>query len=89
MQFEYDPSKSASNLEKHGIDFEEAQTLWDGTTVEFEANVRGERRTKAIGKIYGLYYAAIYTMRNGRTRIISVRRATQAERSAYDRHEND
>ena len=29
MQFEYDPNKSDSNLEKHGIDFEEAQELWN------------------------------------------------------------
>ena len=35
MQFEYDWSKSESNLEKHGIDFEEAQELWAGNTVTF------------------------------------------------------
>jgi uncharacterized protein len=29
MHFEYDPAKSEANAEKHGIDFEEAQTLWD------------------------------------------------------------
>ena len=29
MEFEYDRSKSDSNREKHGIDFVEAQILWD------------------------------------------------------------
>ena len=29
MRFEYDPHKSSSNADKHGIDFEEAQDLWD------------------------------------------------------------
>jgi uncharacterized DUF497 family protein len=29
MPFEYDPHKSDSNREKHGIDFEEAQALWN------------------------------------------------------------
>ena len=29
MEFEYDPQKSARNLAKHGIDFGEAQRLWD------------------------------------------------------------
>ncbi|MCI8425901.1 MAG: BrnT family toxin, partial [Adlercreutzia sp.] len=29
MEFEYDVNKSISNQEKHGINFEEAQALWD------------------------------------------------------------
>ncbi len=33
MEFEYDPQKSARNLAKHGIDFGEAQRLWDDRTV--------------------------------------------------------
>jgi uncharacterized protein len=28
MDFEFDPAKSAANLEKHGIDFVRAQALW-------------------------------------------------------------
>jgi len=35
MKFEYDPNKSITNMEKHGIDFEEAQALWkDSELVE-------------------------------------------------------
>lgn len=89
MQFEYDSNKSESNLEKHGIDFEYAQALWDDVTVEFAANVKGESWTKAIGRIGGEYWAAIYTMRGEALRIISVRAATPEERSAYDRYAND
>lgn len=33
IEFEYDPNKSAANLEKHGIDFEQAQELWKNTLV--------------------------------------------------------
>ena len=29
MEFEYDSEKSESNRKKHGIDFVEAQSLWD------------------------------------------------------------
>ena len=29
MQFEYDPNKSTANKAKHGIDFEDAQRIWD------------------------------------------------------------
>ena len=28
MEFEFDPAKSESNLEKHGVDFVQAQQLW-------------------------------------------------------------
>ena len=89
MQFEYDSNKSESNLDKHGIDFETAKELWDGDTVEFKANVKGESRSKVIGRISGEYWAAIVNVRGGKTRIISVRRATQDERRAYDRYINN
>ena len=86
MQFEYDWRKSESNLEKHGIDFEEAQELWAGNTVTFKANVRGENRFKVIGKISNEYWTAVFTERSDRVRIISARRATQKEKSVYDKY---
>ena len=89
MQFEYDPRKSASNLEKHGVDFEYIQALWDDVTVEVAANVRGESRTKTIGRINGEYWAVFTTLRGNATRIISARPATADEKSAYDRYKND
>ena len=89
MQFEFDSNKSESNFEKHGIDFETAQAIWDGSTVEFRANVKGEGRSKVIGRLSGEYWAAIITTRGERTRIISVRKATANERSAYDRFINN
>ena len=89
MRFEYDPRKSEANFEKHGIDFEQAKNLWEGYVIEFVANVKGENRTKAIGRIDGEYWSAIYTMRNERIRIISVRPATMRERGEYDRYIND
>lgn len=40
MIFEYDPSKSQSNKEKHGIDFDEAQVLWqDPERLEIPAKI--------------------------------------------------
>ncbi len=45
MEFEYDRSKSERNLEKHGVDFEEAQELWsDPYMVRFAVEYGGERR---------------------------------------------
>ena len=89
MLFEYDPKKSETNLEKHGIDFEEAQRLWDGEVLTVKAEIKGESRFKAIGRIAGEYWMVCFTFRGIRRRIISVRRATPKERAAYDRFINN
>jgi len=54
LDFEFDPEKSASNKEKHGIDFVEAQALWnDPDLVEIPARVVDEPRFLVIGRIAG------------------------------------
>ena len=51
MRFEYDPDRSQSNKEKHGIDFQEAQALWaDLDLVEIRARIDDERRYMVIEK---------------------------------------
>lgn len=84
MEFEYDPNKSASNKVKHGVDFEEAKRLWDGpyTIVPVERDC-GEQRYVVIGIMDGKHWTAITTMREGRTRIISVRRSHKNEEAIY------
>jgi uncharacterized protein len=52
IMFEYDENKSASNLEKHGIDFAEAQLLWDDADLlEIPAKTTDEPRSLVIGMI--------------------------------------
>jgi uncharacterized DUF497 family protein len=88
MNFEYDPGKSASNLEKHGIDFEQAQTLWeDQWMLEAPAKTEDEMRFLSIGKIQGKHWAAIWTPRGDAVRIISVRRARREEIEYYEGNE--
>ena len=42
MEFEFDPLKSASNREKHGVDFDQAQELWqDPMRIEVPARTVG------------------------------------------------
>ena len=54
MPFEYDPKKSQSNREKHGIDFEKAQAIWDDSdNLEIPAKTSDEPRWLVIGKIGG------------------------------------
>ena len=85
MDFEFDPNKSKSNKDKHGIDFEEAKVLWeDPSLLEIEARVTGEPRFLLIGKISGKHWSAVITYREGKTRIISVRRSRKEEVELYE-----
>jgi hypothetical protein len=90
MEFEYDPAKSASNKDKHGIDFEEAKALWeDDDLFEIEARSDEEGRFFAIGRIGGVSWTAVCTIRNARLRMISVRRSRNAEVRAYEANISD
>ncbi|MDD3993325.1 MAG: BrnT family toxin [Desulfobacteraceae bacterium] len=85
MVFEFDPRKSESNLQKHGIDFVEAQKLWlDVMLIEIPARTTDEPRFLIIGKIVGKCWSAIITYRKDRVRIISVRRSRPEEVEIYE-----
>ncbi|MFT5098625.1 MAG: uncharacterized DUF497 family protein [Planctomycetaceae bacterium] len=85
MIFEFDPAKSASNKEKHGIDFVEAQLLWfDSMLMEIPARTSDESRFVIIGKIGGLHWSGVITYREDRIRIISVRRSRKEEVEIYE-----
>lgn len=83
MEFEWDPAKSSANLEKHGVDFSAAVTVFDGFVHEERSDRGGEERWLAVGMLKERLTAVIYTRRAGRTRIISARRARQHERRKY------
>ncbi len=87
--FEYDPDKSAANLIKHGIDFDEAQAVWQDEGRIFASTYSaGEGRELVIGKIGEKLWTVVITMRGDAIRIISVRRSWDKEVKAYER-END
>jgi uncharacterized DUF497 family protein len=85
MEFDFDNQKSRSNKKKHGIDFMEAQALWnDPDRIEIPAKTIDEDRFLIIGKISDMYWSAIFTYRNGKVRIISVRRSRKEEIEIYE-----
>ena len=85
MDFEYDPAKSHSNHQKHGIDFEEAQALWeDPWRLDVPVMTEGEARILSVGRIKAKHWTAIWTERNGKVRIISVRRSRRDEVGHYE-----
>jgi uncharacterized DUF497 family protein len=85
VPFEFDPVKSAANKAKHGIDFVEAQALWDDANrLEVPARTSGEPRLATFGTWRGDVWVAIWTPRGHAVRLISVRRASAAERRLYE-----
>jgi len=85
MEFEYDPEKSDANKRKHGLDFVEAQMLWeDPDRLQVPARTQGEPRLMLIGRIGDKHWSAVFTVRIDRTRIISVRRSRTKEVERYE-----
>ena len=89
MDFEWDEAKNQSNIRKHLISFEEAQTIFDGEhlTVEDDRFPHSEERYLSLGKLVlaqsSLIIAVVHTERGERTRLISARRANRRERKLY------
>jgi len=85
MEFEFDEAKSRTNKTRHGIDFVEAQALWeDIDLLEIPAETEDEPRAILIGKIGEKHWSAVITWRKEKIRIISVRRSRQEERDLYE-----
>ena len=85
LRFVFDESKSTLNEEKHGIEFIEAQVLWeDPDRLEIPAMTKGEPRHAIVGKIGQKVWTAIITYRGDTIRIISVRRAHEKEAKCYN-----
>lgn len=86
--FEFDKTKSASNLAKHGIDFVDAQLLWnDPMLLEIPAKTEDEPRFLMIGLIGEKHWSAVITYRGTARqviRLISVRRARTEEVTLYE-----
>lgn len=85
ITFEFDESKSLTNLSKHGIDFVDAQLLWnDPRLLEIPAKTEDEPRYLVIGLINGKHWSAVMTYRGVKIRLISVRRARIEEVALYE-----
>lgn len=85
MEFEYDEQKSLSNKNKHGIDFVQAQELWQSRTLTIPTYQGNDpSRELVIGIIDDKHWSAVTTQRGKKTRIISVRRSRKNEEELYE-----
>jgi len=86
LTYEWDPIKAATNIEKHGVTFEESTTVFDDP---FEVTVidpdSPEYRFITIGhSTSGQILVVVYADRGHTIRIISARPATRRERRNYE-----
>jgi uncharacterized DUF497 family protein len=86
--FEWDEEKAASNLEKHGISFQEASTIFMdslSSTINDPLHSVGEQRFVTIGESTEReILVVVHTQRDAKIRIISAREATRRERQNYE-----
>jgi len=85
MKFEFDSEKSDNNKKKHGIDFLDAQVLWDDPDyIIIPAKTIDEPRFLVVGKIEDKHWSGVITYRDESVRIISVRRSRKEEIDIYE-----
>jgi uncharacterized DUF497 family protein len=86
MQFEWNETKSDATFAARGFDFGYAALVFDDPSRIERLDRRkdyGEPRWQTIGEIDGRIFLVVYTLREGRMRIISARRAHDNEVKEY------
>jgi uncharacterized DUF497 family protein len=90
LQFEWDKQKARLNFKKHGINFEEAKTVFKdplASIFDDEWHSVGEKREIIIGRDLNHRLLLIcFTERDNKVRIISARLATKKERQDYEKY---
>jgi len=88
MEFEWDPNKAESNVEKHGVSFAHASTVFcDPLSLTFydPDHSDDEERYITIGtSADDVLLIVSHTDRDDRIRIISARKAKRRERRIYE-----
>lgn len=86
--FTWDVRKAAANRKKHGVSFEEAQTVFDNPLAvifDDEAHSGTEPREIIIGhSVDNRLLLVCFVERDDGIRIISARKATTQERNDYE-----
>ena len=88
MRFEWDDEKAASNLAKHGVSFDEAETVFAdplaGIAPDHDHSERERREIVAGLSAAGRLLLVSFTERRASIRIISARELTPSERRLYE-----
>jgi len=89
LNFEWDPQKAAKNLAKHGISFQEAESVFGDGLGRITTDPRhsaDEERYVLLGvSCQQRLLAVMFAERGKAIRLISARRATPRERRDYEK----
>src|ERR1022692_4939184 len=88
LEFEWDEAKARSNLEKHGVSFLTAATIFSNERLERIDNREdyGELRWVALGRVGIEVYRVVFTWRSeSLIRIVSTQKASKDEQEIYYR----
>ena len=85
MQYEFDPAKDESNLDKHGLSLADAHGFeWDAAVVQEDTRKQyAEPRFQAIGYIDERLHVIVFCLRADSVRVISLRKANKREENRY------
>ncbi|MDD9910143.1 MAG: BrnT family toxin [Ahrensia sp.] len=92
MKFEWDATKAARNFLDRGIRFERASAVFNDPGAVIRQDTRrdyGEERFEITGFIQERLFVVIFTLREGRVRIISARKANARERKRHGNRSDD
>ena len=93
MRFEWDPAKASTNVDLHGVTFEEATTVFGDAlarTIYDPEHSESEHRFVTIGRSESqTLLVVVHTERGEAIRIISARRGSRREKKSYEAAEED
>jgi hypothetical protein len=81
MRFTWDETKRKRNLKDHGLDFVDAERVFNDLTFTYEDDRfrYGEQRLMTLGLFEGIPVSIVHTETKDRIHIISFRKATKRE----------
>ena len=92
IEFEWDPVKSVSNVEKHGVTFDEALSVFRDPLahifVDPDHSVDEDREIIIGHSLEQRLLVICFTQRADRIRLITARSATRQERQDYEQNTN-
>ena len=88
MNYEFDPAKDESNLDKHGLSLADVEGFeWETAVVCEDTRKRyAEQRFEATGLMGDRLYVMVYCLRGDAVRVISLRKANSREVKRYAHH---
>ncbi|MEY8768820.1 BrnT family toxin [Francisella philomiragia] len=86
LEFEWDNEKNKSNIEKHGLNFEDVDLVFNGSLIVLldERKDYQENRCLGYGLVKGRLFQVVFTRRVKKIRIISFRKANKREIKKYE-----